>query len=230
VSLYVDGAVFANAHVLVNDMNIRLRVLTSILGLVLTCAPAMAHPHVWVVMKSQIVYDKAGLMTGIRHVWVFDDVYSAFITQGIKPKSKGSFTREELAPVAKENVDSLRDDEYFTRATINGRRAIFGAPIEYWFEQNDGSLTLNFTLPLKSAAKLQTMELVIYDPLYYLDFSFPEKESALPHAPPSCKLTVSKGQEIIAAPGQSAKDAYVKEVDAKGYGWQFATFVNVECP
>ena len=182
-------------------------------------------------MKSQIVYDKAGLMTGIRHVWAFDDVYSAFITQGIKPKRKGSFTREELAPVAKENIDSLRDDEYFTQATINGRKAIFGAPIEYWFEQNDGSLTLNFTLPLKSAAKLRTMEMVIYDPLYYLDFSFPEKEPAgLPHAPASCKLTVSKGKDIVAAPGQSAKDAYVKEVDAKGYGWQFATFVNVECP
>jgi ABC-type uncharacterized transport system substrate-binding protein len=212
-------------------MKLRLCILAGIVGVLTTCSSAFAHPHVWVVMKSQIIYDKAGLMTGIRHVWAFDDIYSAFITQGIKPKRKGSFTREELAPVAKENIDSLREDEYYTQATINGRKAIFGAPIEYWFEQIDGSLTLKFTLPLKSAEKLRTMEMVIYDPLYFLDFSFPEKEAAgLPDAPASCKLTVSKGKDIIAAPGQSAKDAYVKEVDAKGYGWQFATFVNVECP
>jgi len=212
-------------------MNIRLLLLATIVGLVSLCAPVLAHPHVWVVMKSQIVYDKAGLMTGIRHVWAFDDVYSAFISQDIKPKWKGAFTREELASVAKENVDSLRDDEYFTQAIINGEKAIFGAPFEYWFEQNNGALTLNFTLPLKSALKLRTMELVIYDPLYYLDFAFPEKEpTALPHVPTSCKLTISKGKDIVAAPGQSAKDAYVKEVDAKGFDWQFANFVNVECP
>src|SRR4029077_9080760 len=71
-------------------MKLRRCILAGIVSVVTTCSSAFAHPHVWVVIKSQIVYDKAGLMTGIRHVWAFDDVYSAFITQGIKPKRKGS--------------------------------------------------------------------------------------------------------------------------------------------
>jgi hypothetical protein len=74
------------------------------------------------------------------------------------------------------------------------------------------------------------MEMVTYDPLIISIFRFEKEPAALPHALRSCKLTVSKGKDIAVAPGQSAKDAYVKEVDAKGYGWQFATFVNVECP
>jgi ABC-type uncharacterized transport system substrate-binding protein len=211
-------------------MNPWLRLLGILVSLILIGSPATAHPHVWVVLKSQIVYDEAGLVTGVRQVWTFDDVYSAFLTHSIKPRRKGIFTREELASIAKENIESLKDDDYFTQATINGSKAAFEAPIEYWFEQKDGSLTLFFTLPLKSPAKVRTLELAIYDPLYYIDFSFPENNSAvLPRAPASCKLTVSRGKDIVVAPGQSIKDAYVKEVNAKGYGWQFATFINVEC-
>jgi ABC-type uncharacterized transport system substrate-binding protein len=211
-------------------MNPWLRLLGILVSLILIGSPATAHPHVWVVLKSQIVYDEAGSVTGVRHVWTFDDVYSAFLTQDIKARRKGIFTREELASIAKENIESLKDDDYFTQATINGSKAAFGAPVEYWFEQKDGSLTLFFTLPLKSATKVRTLELAIYDPLYYIDFSFPKNNSAvLPRAPASCKLAVSRGKDIVVTPGESTKDAYVKEVDAKGYGWQFATFINVDC-
>src|SRR5262249_35084376 len=99
-------------------------------------------------------------------------------------------TREELASIAKENIDLVKDDDYVTETKINGSKAAFGAPIEYWFEQKDGSLILFFTLPLKSPAKVRTLELAIYDPLYYIDFSFAENDSAvLPPAPASCKLT-----------------------------------------
>jgi ABC-type uncharacterized transport system substrate-binding protein len=78
-------------------MNSWLRFLAILMSLILIGSPAAAHPHVWVVLKSQLIYDKAGLVTGVRHVWTFDDVYSAFLIQGLRAKRKGSFTREELA-------------------------------------------------------------------------------------------------------------------------------------
>ena len=43
----------------------------------LTLGAALAHPHVYVTMKSDIVYDAEGRMTGIRHHWTFDDMFSA---------------------------------------------------------------------------------------------------------------------------------------------------------
>src|SRR5688572_16179829 len=33
----------------------------------LVVAPAQAHPHVWVTMKSEVVYGADGAATGIRH-------------------------------------------------------------------------------------------------------------------------------------------------------------------
>ena len=45
---------------------------------------ARAHPHVYVTMKSEIVYDGEGRMTGIRHHWTFDDMFSSYATQGLE--------------------------------------------------------------------------------------------------------------------------------------------------
>lgn len=212
-------------------MNIRLHLLATFMGIVSFCAPVLAHPHVWVAMKSQIVFDTAGLVTGIRHSWTFDELYSSFAIQGVKGKKKGAFTHEELAPVAQENIESLKDVEYFTQGTINGTKASFGEPTNYWFEYKEGLLTFHFLLPLKSPAKVQTLELAIYDPLYYIDFTVPENDrAALSHVPASCKLTVSKGNDIVVAPGQSVGDAYFNQVESKGYGWQFANIISVKCP
>ena len=63
--------------------------------------PAVAHPHVWVTMTTEVVYAPDGTVTGIRQAWAFDDMFSAFATQGYESKVKGQFTREELEPLAK---------------------------------------------------------------------------------------------------------------------------------
>src|SRR6185503_12785932 len=40
--------------------------------------PASAHPHVWVTMKSTVVYAPDGTVVGVRHAWTFDDMFSTF--------------------------------------------------------------------------------------------------------------------------------------------------------
>ena len=42
---------------------------------------ASAHPHVWVQVTSQIVYDSEGKAAAVRHAWKFDDMYSAFAVE-----------------------------------------------------------------------------------------------------------------------------------------------------
>src|SRR5215510_5780293 len=81
-----------------------------------------AHPHVWVTMTSELLYAPDGTITGVRHAWTFDDMFSAFATQGLEQKTKGQFTREELAPLAKVNVESLQEYGYFTYVKVNGKQ------------------------------------------------------------------------------------------------------------
>ena len=88
----------------------------------------MAHPHVWVTMKSEVVYAPDGSVTGMRHAWTFDDMFSAFATQGIESKKKGEFTREELAPLAEVNVTSLKEFDFFTNGKADGKKVQFVRP------------------------------------------------------------------------------------------------------
>ncbi len=121
-------------------------------------APAQAHPHVWVTMKSELIYAPDGSITGIRHAWSFDDMFSTFAMQGMESKEKGKFTREELAPLAKVNVESLKEYDYFTYATADGKKAELTDPApDYWLDYTDQVLTLNFTLPFKTPVKAKEL-------------------------------------------------------------------------
>jgi len=150
---------------------------------------AQAHPHVWVTMKSEVVYAD-GAATGVRHAWTFDDMFSTFATQGLESKVKGKFTREELAPLAQVNVESLKDFDYFTVARANGKKAELKAPVDYYLEFTDGLLTLHFTLPLATPVKAQSLDFEMFDPTWFVDFSFAEKEPArLTGAPAELSIT-----------------------------------------
>src|SRR5215213_11745679 len=90
--------------------------LLAILVLSALATAAQAHPHVWVAFKSEVVYAPDGTVTGIRHAWTFDDMFSTFALQGLEQKEKGKFSREELAPLAEVNVTSLKEYDFFTYA------------------------------------------------------------------------------------------------------------------
>jgi len=197
-----------------------------------TVTPASAHPHVWVTMTSEVVYAPDGAVTGIRHAWTFDDMYSAFATQGIESKTKGVFTREELAPLATENATSLKEFEFFTFAKFDGKKAELGDATDYWAEYKDSLLTLHFTLPLKTPAKAHKVDLEVYDPTYFVDFSFAkEKPLVLKNAPANCQLSVKKPSDAeVNAKIQNLGEAFFAQADASNYGSNFANKVSVKCP
>jgi ABC-type uncharacterized transport system substrate-binding protein len=209
------------------------RILRTVaLGLValgFAASAAQAHPHVYVTMKSEIVYDAEGRMTGIRHHWTFDDMFSSYATQGLESKEKGKFTREELQPLAEVNVTSLKEFDFFTQGKVDGKKAEFEQPIDYFLEQKDDLLTLHFTLPLKTPAATKAIDLDIYDPLYFVAFEFADKEPiTLKGAPASCKLSTKKlGDETQA---KSLSESIFSRPDPNNpFGAQFANKIAVKC-
>src|SRR6185312_17513615 len=136
-----------------------LRILLAVLIAFGFAAPAAAHPHVWVKSSSELIYAPDGSVTGIRHHWVFDDMFTAFAVQGLESKEKGKFTREELAPLAKVNIESLKEYDYFTFATADGKKAELAEPApDYWLDYADDVLTLNFTLPFKTPLRAKELK------------------------------------------------------------------------
>jgi len=190
---------------------------------------ALAHPHVYVTMKSDIVYDAEGRMTGIRHHWTFDDMFSSYATQGLEQKQKGVFTREELQPLAEVNITSMKEFEYFTEGKMNGQKVEFGAPTDYFLELKDQLLTLHFTLPLKAPVATKSVDLEIYDPLYFVAFEFDEKNPiTLKDAPPNCKLNTAKLGDGKEAKSLS-ESVFARPDPNNPFGAQFANKIAVKC-
>jgi ABC-type uncharacterized transport system substrate-binding protein len=202
-------------------------------ALALFTAAAQAHPHVWVTMKSEVVYGADGVATGIRHAWTFDDMFSTYATQGLESKEKGKFSREELAPLAKVNIESLKEYDYFTYATADGNKTPMTDPAEgYWLDYNDQVLTLNFTLPFKTPVKARQLKVDIFDPSIFVDFSFDKKSPVqLVGAPPGCKLDVALPREMTFAEGKKLSEIPPDQKNTTmAFGAEFANKILVNCP
>jgi ABC-type uncharacterized transport system substrate-binding protein len=211
--------------------SIRFLLLT-LVGLLFS-APADAHPHVWVTMHTELVYAPDGSITGVRHAWAFDDMFSAFATQGYDSKKKGVFTREELAPLAKVNVESLKEYDYFTYATVDGKNAKLGDPLPgYYLDYKDTILTLHFTLPFVQPVKAKELRVEIYDPTIFVDFEFAKKDPVkFVDEPSGCKLDVVLPREMTYAEGKALSDIPADVVNTTmAWGKMFANKILVHCP
>jgi ABC-type uncharacterized transport system substrate-binding protein len=213
-------------------MQALLRILfVAILGLA-TGNLAQAHPHVWVTMQTELVYAPDGSITGIRHAWAFDDMFSAFATQGLDSKEKGKFTREELAELAKVNVESLKEFDYFTYATADGTKAELTDPAPgYWLDYKDQVLTLNFLLPFKKPVKAKELKVEIYDPSIFVDFAFAKEKPVQLAGAPKCRLDVVLPREMTFAEGKALSQIPADQKNTTmTWGAQFASKILVHCP
>jgi ABC-type uncharacterized transport system substrate-binding protein len=213
-------------------MNHILALIAAAAAALSLAAPASAHPHVWVTMKSAVVYAPDGTVVGVRHAWTFDDMFSTFATQGLESKKKGEFTREELQPLAKVNVESLKEYDFFTYGKANGRKVAFVEPTEYHLEFTNSLLTLHFLLPFKTPAKLRTLDFEVFDPGYFVDFQLEEKDAVtLSGAPAGCQFTVGKPQEMTKEMAQRlAQIGPSEQIPENTFGAQFANKIAVKCP
>jgi ABC-type uncharacterized transport system substrate-binding protein len=206
--------------------------IAAIAAVLALAAPALAHPHVWVTIRSQIVYAPDGRATAVRHAWTFDDMFSAFATQGLPQQTKGQFTREELAPLAEVNVTSLKEYGYFTFAKAGGRTVAFLDPRDYWLDYRDAMLTLHFVLPLREPAAGKRLELQVYDESYFVAFELaPQQPVALDGAPAGCSTAVRGPQEMSTEQAQrlSQLDAATPNLVDK-LDDSFANTITVTCP
>lgn len=194
---------------------------------------ALAHPHVFVTARAQIIFDDQGKITAIRNAWVFDPLYSAFVTQGLG-KDGGTATREELAPLAKSNVESLAEFDYFTHAKAGGAPLVFGPPQDYTLEeQADKSVVLRFTLPLQTPASAsRSFSFQIYDPTYFVAFAMAQQSPVLlDKAPSGCSTNQIDAKPLAADESKKLDEAFFSGLSpGSDFGLKLASRIIIACP
>src|SRR4051795_13395477 len=156
---------------------------------------AAAHPHVWIAARSEVVFDPEGKLTGFRHTWTFDPAYSAFAVMGLDSRRDGKPDADQLAELAKTNIESLEEMSYYTAAKVNGAKAEFARPAEYSQTSDKGRLPLRFFLPLKAAVKApKVITFEVDDPSFFIAFNLGEGADAIALTGPAkgCTLNVKR--------------------------------------
>lgn len=194
--------------IMIRVRNTGLRSRTLVIGMAFLVAVAvlpsqvLAHPHVLVDARAELVFDHQGRLTEIHHRWTFDKFFSAYAVEGLDADGDGVYSRAELDPLAEVNVSSLKEFGFFTFAGTAKDEPEFGPPRDYWLEYKDGLLTLNYTLPFAKPVPMTDAAFMIdiYDPEYFVAFSLakgtPITASGLPD---NCRLEVHEPEKLDAA-------------------------------
>jgi ABC-type uncharacterized transport system substrate-binding protein len=197
-------------------------------GIVLGATTAQAHPHVWIIAKSELIYAPDGTITGVRHAWTFDDMFSTYALQGIEAKTKGAYSREELGPLAQTNVESLKEFGFFTFAKADGRKEKFLEPVDYFLEYRDSLLTLHFTLPVKTPFKAKQLTLEVFDRAFFIDFKYADGDPVkLVGAPADCRMQFQRPNDGTASAQKLGEQNFS---EGGSFGMMFANKITVDCP
>ncbi len=203
------------------------------IALALACPlAAKAHPHVMVDTATEVLFDTAGRVTGLRQKWTFDEMYSTFATQGLDKNKDGVLTREELQELANLNVEGLREFDFFSFMKHERRIVSFANPKEPFLTYDKGKLTLNFLLPVKEpfAIEAKPLAIEVYDPSYFVAFMPAEGEPVtLSGAPKTCGLDYKPPKQLDAAEAARLGENFFTSNDGMGFGAKLAGRIVVTC-
>ena len=153
-----------------------MRNTSAILGLGLACAlsaPAGAHPHVFIDMRTAVSFNTAGQVDAIGISWTFDEFYTQFATDGIDRNGNRKFDPAELQDLANSYVKNLKDYRYFTFVELDGKLIENPTPTNARAMMKDGQLTFVFRLPLAKPVDPAAVKVSFtsFDPTYYIDIA-----------------------------------------------------------
>ena len=198
---------------------------------------AIAHPHVWADMRSNLIFTGDGNIAGVKLEWTFDDVYAAEALDGIDVNGDGVYSPEELVPLTEQNMKALKGYNYFTLMRSGNKQLEAAPPIHAGQSYINKKLKLHFEVPLKVPFDPHKGEfmLKVYDPEYFIEFDYAKKQpvGAEGVMPPDCKMTLkpipttAESNQTLAM--LSAKPIGWKPENGEDFGSIFAQPVLVTC-
>ncbi len=195
-------------------------------------APAWAHPHGWIDLSVEVLFDGDGRVSGLRQTWLFDEFYTAFATEGFDGDGDGAPDQDKLVELLHENLGSLGEADYFTRIESGGAVLALGAAAEASTRMRAGRLEATFLVPLKEPVAVGPGGFVyaVYDPTYYVEILHAETPDPvrLSGAPADCRpRLIAPAPEPQAVMLAQALDRTQSAGD--GLGVHFAEKVEIRC-
>ena len=151
-------------------MKLRSTLLWAGLALALSPAAALAHPHVFVEANLEVVRDKAGAVTELRHVWRFDELFSSTVMLDFDADGDGKLSPEELDEVSSVVTESIGEFNFYTELRLDSKPQEFIGPQKIMVDYVDGQVLMFFAATMKSPLEVANRDfrVSVSDPTYYV--------------------------------------------------------------
>lgn len=194
---------------------------------------ALAHPHVFAEARLEVDVDATGHVTGLKHLWRFDDVFSSTVLMEFDKDADLELSDAELQDVSSTISQSIGEYGYFQMVTADGRDVAMQKPDALIALFEDNQLTVLFQAkpsePLKLAGKI---EIGVYDPTFYTAIEFAQDDHmAVNGLPADCKRTVVRPDpdEALAQNQQALTEDFFNDPSGNDLSKIFATRLELTC-
>lgn len=201
-------------------------------ALVGAAAPAGAHPHVFAEARLEVVVGNDGI-SELRHVWRFDELFSATVLLEFDANADLKMAPEELEEVGKIVHDSLGDFNYYTFVDRDGKEVAISAPDAINVDYQDGQLLMFFAVKPEGDLPLSgKLSFGVYDPTMYTAIDFMNDSDLVVEGDPgSCTPAVVRPDpdEVLAQNQQTLTEAFFNDPDGNDVSKFFATRLELRC-
>lgn len=183
-----------------------------------------AHPHAWIDVSVEVLFDAAGRVSALRQGWLFDEFYTADTVQ------KGERSKMDL--LTTRIMHNLKDWGYFTRVRQGGRDLPLAMPTQTSARMDGHRLLMTFVVPLAEAVApgQDGLTYSVFDPTYFIEMLHAETADAirLTGAPAQCRFRLLPAKPDPKAVAVAAAIDRTRS-GGDGLGAQFAEKVEIKC-
>ncbi len=197
------------------------------------CAPALAHPHIFVETGFALHINGSGEITGVDVTWSYDDFYSLLIFEDLLLDNDfdGKLTDAELGQLQGFDLNWQPDFAGDLYLTHGAAPVELGRPEHRATEVRNGRITTRHFRPLPQPIAANGVTLQAYDPTYYtaytvaLGVELASGDCQASITAPDLNQAYTLVEELLySMPAQDAEDAYPE------VGQSFADTIQITCP
>ena len=158
-------------------------------------------------------------------------MFSTYALQGIETKTKGVYTREELAPLAQTNVESLKEFGFFTFAKADGKKQRFlrAGRLLSRIQGRGAGAALHPAVQDAVQDEAAGARSLRPDLLRRLRAGRRKIRSAWSARRPTCTLAIQRPTDGTAT-AQKLNEQTFMNGDNSNFGAMFANKITVDCP
>jgi ABC-type uncharacterized transport system substrate-binding protein len=192
-----------------------------------------AHPHVFVEANMELVINDKKQFTELRHVWRFDELFSASLIIDFDTNGDNKLDETEMAEITKTVHSSIGEYDFYTALRAGTKVINFYEPEKLSAYMKNGQMIMFFSVEPENPHDFSAAPLRISasDTSYYVAFEFTEKNVILKENAESCKtkVTVPNYDELYASNSDTLTEAYFSNPENPELGDEFFSWAEITC-